>query len=148
MRGPLFSRNPRGLESVDLGWQEATRFRCSRNIALSWKPVTRQALIEKKRQRDMVWKSFPEVTGVIRAWNGFAHFEVFQEQWAKYRKRDLVWMQFFSVENFGKKKKALLPPPPCLKSIRLVICFSWGKISFHRDHTESMSWHGLAAWPT
>lgn len=107
MRGPLFTRNPRGLESVDLGWQEATRFRCSRNIALSWKPVTRQALIEKRRQRDMVWKSFPEVIGVIRAWNGFAHFEVFQEQWAKKRprKRDLVWMQFFSVENFGKKKK-------------------------------------------
>ena len=53
----------------------------------------------------MVWKSFPEVIGVIRAWNGFAHFEVFQEQWAKYGKRVRVWMQFFSVENFGKKKK-------------------------------------------
>lgn len=69
MRGSLFLRNPRGLESVDLGQQEATRFRCSRNTALSWKPVTRQALTERRMERDMVWKNFPEVIGVMKAWN-------------------------------------------------------------------------------
>ena len=75
----------------------------------------------------MVWKSFPEVIGVIRAWNGFAHFEVFQEQWAKYRKRDLVWMQFFSVENFGKKKNSFVAPSPMFEIYQAGHLFLMGK---------------------
>lgn len=67
--GSLFLRNPRGLESVDLGQQEATRFRCSRNTALSWKPVTRQALTERRIGKGHGLEKLPEVIGVMKAWN-------------------------------------------------------------------------------
>lgn len=67
--GPTFLKKPQRSGVSGFRAARSHRFRCSRNIALSWKPIKRQALLERRMERDRVWKSFPEVIGVMRAWN-------------------------------------------------------------------------------
>lgn len=56
-------------------------------------------------ERDMIWKRFPEVIVIIKAYGirDFVHFEVFLKQLAKYRKIVLSVDSLFSTENIEKQ---------------------------------------------
>ena len=60
-------------------------------------------------------------------------------------------MQFFSVENFEKKKKkkkSFVAPSPMFEIYQAGHPFLMGEnYSFHGGCTETMSWHGLAVGP-